>query len=142
MKGYYKDDEKTRETIDDEGWLHTGDIGQWLENGTLQIIDRKKHIFKLAQGEYIAPEKIEGVYMRTAMVGQIFVDGNSLESFVVAIVVPDAESALSWAKKNGLAEDFKEICRREVRHMSIYMITDTHAVVNSSQHDVVMTSWK
>ena len=50
--GYYNDPGKTAETIDEDGWLHTGDIGTWLENGTIKIIDRKKHIYKTAQVDY------------------------------------------------------------------------------------------
>lgn len=56
-KGYYKDPEKTRELFDEDGFLHTGDIGQILPNGTLKVIDRKKHIFKLAQVDLLDATK-------------------------------------------------------------------------------------
>lgn len=113
FKGYLKDPAKTAEALDKDGWLHTGDIGKWLPNGTLKIIDRKKHIFKLAQGEYIAPEKIENIYLRSKPVAQVFVYGESLQAFLIAIVVPDVETLGRWAQKRGLEGSFEELCRNK-----------------------------
>ena len=95
--GYYKDIEKTKETVDAEGWLHSGDIGLWRPDGTLQIIDRKKNIFKLAQGEYVAPEKIENILTQSPFVAQCFVYGDSFQSALVAIVVPEEDVVREWA---------------------------------------------
>uniref|UniRef100_A0A674MBH8 Long-chain-fatty-acid--CoA ligase n=1 Tax=Takifugu rubripes TaxID=31033 RepID=A0A674MBH8_TAKRU len=115
FQGYLHDPEKTAEAIDAHGWLHTGDIGKWLPNGTLKIIDRKKHIFKLAQGEYIAPEKIENIYARSSAVAQIYVHGDSLQAFLVAVVVPDPDFLCGWAKMTlGLQGSYEELCSKEV----------------------------
>lgn len=131
FKGYYKDEEKTREAIDDDGWFHTGDIGTLNERGALVIIDRKKNIFKLAQGEYVAPEKIENVYAKDPVIGQIYLHGDSLESALVAIVVPDPEAlnvliASKLPKLHAKKLSYPELCKSpEVNAMVLAQMDHT-----------------
>jgi len=113
--GYWKMQDKTREMIDEEGWLHSGDIGMWLPDGNLKIIDRKKNIFKLSQGEYVAPEKVENVYALSSFIAQAFVYGDSLKSSLVAVVVPDEEVVIPWLKNQGNAvSSLSDACKQIV----------------------------
>ncbi|XP_045213523.2 long-chain-fatty-acid--CoA ligase 1-like isoform X2 [Mercenaria mercenaria] len=118
FSGYFKNEEKTKEALDEDGWLHTGDIGQWLPKGVLKIIDRKKNIFKLSQGEYVAAEKIENTYMRSQYVAQAFIEGDSLQPYLMGVMVPDEEVMTQWAKENEVTGSFSEVCdRKDVKDM-------------------------
>jgi long-chain acyl-CoA synthetase len=100
FKGYYKNDEATRESFDGD-WFCTGDIGRFNPNGTLSIIDRKKNIFKLAHGEYIAVEKVEAVYSQCTIVSQLWVYGNSYKPQLVGIAVPAPDVIYRLANEKG-----------------------------------------
>ena len=95
MLGYYKDPEKTAEVIDKDGWFHTGDIGTLDENRMLTITDRKKEIFKLSGGKYVAPQKIENIFKESQFIEQIMVVGEN-EKFTAALIVPDYEFLHKW----------------------------------------------
>ena len=96
MTKYFKRDQDNEETLDSEGWLKTGDLCVLCSDGGIKVVDRIKNFFKLSQGEYVAPEKLENVYLLCESIQQIFVTGHSNQNYTVAIVVPE----LSALKKH------------------------------------------
>ena len=107
FKGYLDDEENTKKAIDKDGWLHTGDVAMVLtEHGNaIRVIDRVKNIFKLQQGEYVAPEKIENVLTDSPYIEQIFVHGDSLQNYLIAIIVPNKAHIIEFLKKKGIECD-------------------------------------
>ena len=102
MKGYYDRDDLTAETIDAEGWFHTGDIGELIDGKFLKITDRKKEIFKTAGGKYVAPQMLENKYKESPLIEQIMVLGEN-RKFPAALIVPNFETLKSWCAKKGIS---------------------------------------
>ncbi|CAN6336214.1 unnamed protein product [Urochloa humidicola] len=128
--GYYKNPELTNEAIVD-GWFHTGDIGEMTPDGILKIIDRKKNIFKLSQGEYVAVEYLEKVYGFPPLVEDIWVYGDSFRSNLVAVVNPHEENTMKWAESNGYKGSFSEICKLE--GLKEYILKELTAVAQKNK---------
>ena len=101
-KGYFENEEETKEALTDDGWFKTGDIGQFDKNGHLAIIDRKKNLVKTQNGEYIALEKLESIYLSTAVVARLCVYAAQDKSKPVALVVPVEAALQKLATANGL----------------------------------------
>lgn len=97
MVGYFKDEEKTKEVMTDEGFFKTGDIGELDKDGFLKITDRKKQIFKTSGGKYIAPAPIEGELIRSRFIEQILVIGEG-QKMPAALIQPDFAHVKEWAK--------------------------------------------
>ena len=98
MMGYYKDPEYTAQVIDEEGWFHTGDIGELVGGKYLKITDRKKDIFKLSAGKYVAPQLIENMLRESEYIEQVMVIGEN-EKQVAAIISPNFNTLHYWALK-------------------------------------------
>jgi long-chain acyl-CoA synthetase len=105
MKGYYREPEFTREVIDGDGWLHTGDIGVLIEGRYLKITDRKKEMFKLSNGKYIAPQVIENKLKESVFIEQVMVIGEN-QKFASAVISPDFNFLHNWAMRHGI--DFRD----------------------------------
>ncbi|XP_072961506.1 long chain acyl-CoA synthetase 1-like [Typha angustifolia] len=130
FSGYYKNPELTKEVMID-GWFHTGDIGEMSADGVLKIIDRKKNIFKLSQGEYVASEYLEKVYGFAPIVEDIWVYGDSYRSMLVAVVTPHQDNTKKWAELNGYKGSFAELCTLE--ELKKYILQELKAVAEKNK---------
>ena len=101
MMGYYKDPEYTAQVVDSDGWFHTGDIGELVSGKYLKITDRKKDIFKLSAGKYVAPQLIENLLRGSEYIDQVMVIGEN-EKQTAAIISPNFNTLHYWALKHRL----------------------------------------
>ena len=126
MQGYYKDPEKTAETIVD-GYLHTGDIGEIDADGFLKITDRKKELFKTSGGKYIAPQLIENQMKQSLFIEQIMVIGEG-QKMPAALIQPAFEYIETWAQENNvpIGDNMESICQNETLIEAIQTDITTH----------------
>ena len=115
MLGYYKRPEATAETIDKDGWFHTGDIGTLVEGKYLKITDRKKEIFKTSGGKYIAPVMIENKLKESPFIEQVMVIGEG-QKFASALIVPAFIYLKDWCVKKGIFYTNNE---EMIRHLEV-----------------------
>ncbi len=106
MQGYYKNPEATRDTINPEGWLHTGDIGMIID-GFIKITDRKKELFKTSGGKYIAPQYIENLIKASLYIEQVMVVGAE-KKFPGALIVPTFANLQEWCKLHNISVSSNE----------------------------------
>jgi len=128
MKGYYKNEEETKEVLDGERWLHTGDIGYLDKDGFLYITDRKKNIIVTSGGKNVAPQAIENLLITSKYIEQAIVLGDK-RKFCSAFIVPAFDNLKNYANKNKLQfsndEDLlnlpevKELYRKEIDRLSV-----------------------
>jgi long-chain acyl-CoA synthetase len=121
MKGYWNHPEATREVIDSEHWLHTGDIGMFDEDGFLHITDRKKHLFVSSGGKNIAPQHIENLFLQCKYVDQFVLIGDG-KSYLTALVVPDFDALKEYATHAHLSFNGQESLAQSAE---IYKLLET-----------------
>lgn len=121
--GYYRMPDKTAEVFKDGGWFHTGDIGQFAEDGSIKIVDRVKNLVKLSGGEYIAVENMEMTYGNSSFVdaatGGICCYGDGDMDRPIALMQLSEPYAMQWAKANGVAGDFAAVKASKELHAAV-----------------------
>lgn len=101
MKGYFKSPELTAEAIDEDGWFHTGDIGEFEPEGQLRITGRKKEMFKTAFGKYVVPTIIENKFAEESIIDAIMVVGEN-QPYAAALIVPEFNDLRNWCNNKGI----------------------------------------
>jgi long-chain acyl-CoA synthetase len=119
MKGYYNKPDLTAEVFDQEGWFHTGDIGELVNGKFLKITDRKKEMFKTSGGKYIAPQVIEGKLKEDPLIEQAMVVGAD-QKFPSALVVPSFADLKGWCKRNGVPDASNEELIKNEKIVTLY----------------------
>ncbi len=115
MMGYYKNEEATNEVIID-GWFHSGDIGEFDEDGLLRITDRKKSLIVTSGGKNVAPQPMEVSLTSNKYIEQCNVVGDD-RNFISALIVPNKENLLAWAEEKGLSGlDYNALCAHELAY--------------------------
>jgi long-chain acyl-CoA synthetase len=125
MEGYHKLPRRTAEVLDGDGWLRTGDIGQYSIDGYLRITDRKKDLFKTSGGKYVAPQVIEGRFKTICPYASQFIVHGNLRNFVSALVTLDPDAIEGWAAANGLGgKPYDEIVTSDAAHAMVQGYVD------------------
>lgn len=126
MMGYYKNPELTKEIIDDEGWLHTGDLAHINEFGQVFITGRLKSLFKTSMGKYVNPQVIEDKFTESNFFENVVVFGEG-QKFAAAIILPDFTYLKDWCRQNHLefkspadAINLKEVKERIAQEVQQY----------------------
>jgi long-chain acyl-CoA synthetase len=109
MSSYWQMPEATQETIDGDGWLHTGDVGYVDELGFLHITDRLKELIVTAGGKNVAPQPLENALKADRFIAQAMVIGDN-RNFISALIVPEAEVLIAWARENGIESELEGLC--------------------------------
>jgi long-chain acyl-CoA synthetase len=121
--GYYKDEESTRAVLDDDGWLHSGDVGELDADGFLTITDRKKDIIVTAGGKNVAPQNLENELKSSRFVSQALVVGDR-RPYIVALVTLDEAEIRAWADEQGFDGDLAALAEHERVHALVEEIVE------------------
>ena len=138
MIGYYKHPEITAETIDEDGWIHTGDIGVIDDNGYIGVIDRKKSAFKNAAGTFVYPEPIEDLLKKSDFIAQAVVTGLN-KPYLSALILPDKNFLQTWASNNNLdTNNFEKIINHPEIKTTIQQTINQYNKTKTSKPDMIL----
>ena len=134
MLGYYKEPKLTEEAIDADGWFHTGDIGTFIDGKYLKITDRKKEIFKISSGKYIAPQVIENKLKESVFIDQVMVIGEN-QKFASALISPDFQYLNKWASINNISFGDSSVLINNPLVFALYQKEVGEMNLNLSDHE-------